>query len=161
MARQVTDGLRRLGLHLGEDDLRELVDALVTDSGHGLPIVRWETWHGFFASGVPGWADSAAERRRRLVLQRLLGALQGGAQGGGDATHRLVSWLAARDGRRTGRVSVPEFCAGLRANGVLVADADAALAAVEIDPEGGGTTLAYMLLPSLVASNRAACPMPS
>ena len=102
--------------------------------------------------------DSAAERKRRLTLQRLIESLRNAL--GGDA-RRLISWFAARDRPNpTGRVSFSEFVAGLRAHGVLLSDADAALAAVEIDPVGGGTSLAYAKLTELLAPRYVACQMP-
>lgn len=155
--RGLCEGLRRLGLDLGEDDFHELVCALASDDEHG-PVIRWDAWQGFFAGGVPLWENSAAERRRRLTLNRLLGALQSAL---GRDIIRLVRWFAVRDIRRTGRVSIADFCSGLRANGVLIADADAGLAAVEVDPQGGGVTLDYTKLSSLMGEGRTSCPMPS
>ena len=123
----LNDGLARLGLRLAEVDLHELVGILSNGDPQGL--VRWESWQSFFSDGTPSWEDSAAERRRRLTLQRLKQAI--GTALRGD-TAALVRWFSARDRQRSGRVSLPEFCAGLRANGVILADADVNLAAAEM-----------------------------
>ena len=171
-------------------DFNELVELLATsDSRTGERVVLWQNWQHFLSASQPGWEDSAAERKRRLTLQRVLQSL-----GGDRSAAALVRWFQARDRQRSGRVTFAEFCAGLRANGVILSEvhagprtaalapgpvaspcphqstsprtssivqADAQLAAVEMDPLGGGTSVAYGSLARLLNEGSTRMPMPS
>ena len=158
----LNDGLGRLGLHLGDHDLNELVSALSSANPFvpsGPPVVTCDAWLAFFSAGESAPSlDDPNERRRRITLSRLLTQMQGSKA---CPPHQIAAWLARRDTQRTGRVSLADFCAGLRAHGVLLSDSDVGLAAVEIDPEGGGTSLAYQkLMVALNDVNPTKCPMP-
>ena len=169
---QLAEGLQRLGVPLGGDDLSLLLQLLASREnapqqaeGAAAPgLVSWECWRDFWGALLPDWADSAAERRRRLTLTRLRQALSQPSAGGGrgsSASLPLVGWLAARDRMRNGRVPLDIFLAGLKAHGILLSNDDAQLAAAELDPKGGGTSLAYAQLDSLLRTPPNACPMPS
>lgn len=169
-------GLARLGLRLGAADLQELSRQLLGGRPHE-DFVRWEGWLAVFSEAgeaverinieTPSTGESsAASRRRRLTLSRLLVALRhsvgaGGREGLTDASKRVTAWFAARDPSRSGRVPIATMSEGLRAHGVIVSDADAALAAAEIDPRGGGSAVDYEKLGALLREPIESCPMPS
>ena len=77
----------------------------------------WESWLGFFGSSAPRWEDSAAERKRRLTLNRLLQSLSASIGSEPQRAARLVRWFETRDAQRSGRISFDDFCLGLRVNG--------------------------------------------
>lgn len=157
----LSDGLRRLGLHVAEDDFAALVQLLADRPSWGAPqapVITWASWQRFFSVNTPPWEDSAVERRRRLTLQRLLQSLRHTVERDGST---LVKWFAAHDLKRTGSVSFGDFFAGLRANGAILTESDAMLAAVEIDPEGGGSSVAYHKVAELLSIPQTNCPLPS
>ena len=121
-------GLHQLGLTLGDDDAR-LFHALLCEPG--APGVGWPAWSAFFEP----LADSAAARRRRLVLSRQLGAVR--KLRGTPHAPRLAQWLAAQQDA-DGFVDLGSFREGLERHGVLLSPTDFFTMAVAIDPAGAG-----------------------